>query len=153
MKKIERFTLDQDFMCQVKLLTDEEAGKLIKYILEYANGSIPQIDDRVIYICFITAKIQIDNQQRPYGENHWNWKNGASTENHKIRNGSGIKNWRKEVFKRDKYTCQHCNQKGGKLNAHHIKPFALYPDLRTVLRNGLTLCRVCHIEVHKKKSI
>lgn len=52
--------------------------------------------------------------------------------------------WRKSVFERDGYTCQMCGVKGGYLEADHIKPFAYFPELRTELTNGRTLCRPCH---------
>jgi 5-methylcytosine-specific restriction endonuclease McrA len=52
--------------------------------------------------------------------------------------------WRKAVFERDNYTCVFCNIKGGKLQADHIKPYCLYPDLRWELDNGRTLCFECH---------
>ncbi len=54
--------------------------------------------------------------------------------------------WRQKVFERDNFTCQECNQRGGKLQAHHIKPYAKYPEFRRVLSNGLTLCVDCHKE-------
>jgi hypothetical protein len=66
------------------------------------------------------------------------------------RNTGDYKHWIKSVFKRDKYTCQHCGRIGGKLNAHHIKPFAKYPELRLDVNNGITYCRQCHIDWHKK---
>jgi hypothetical protein len=62
------------------------------------------------------------------------------------------KTWRTSVFKRDLYTCQACNQVGGRLEAHHIKPFNKYKKLRFVVENGLTLCRPCHLNVHRKGS-
>lgn len=68
-----------------------------------------------------------------------------------IRNSKQYADWRRNVFERDDYTCQHCGQVGGELNAHHIKPFAKYKDLRFVLSNGLTLCVECHREVHRKR--
>lgn len=52
--------------------------------------------------------------------------------------------WRKQIFKRDNYTCQMCNKRGTTLNAHHIYPKALYPKLRFKLSNGITLCKECH---------
>lgn len=60
--------------------------------------------------------------------------------------------WRTKVFERDKYTCAICGQVGGELNAHHIRPFAEYPDLRLDLDNGVTLCKACHKRVHKEKD-
>ena len=60
--------------------------------------------------------------------------------------------WRSAVFERDGYRCAICGEVGGRLNAHHIKPFAKYPDLRLDIDNGITLCEECHKEVHRKKG-
>ena len=67
-----------------------------------------------------------------------------TTENSRIRNSSKYFDWRDDVFKRDNYTCQCCGQVGGKLNAHHKKNFAEYPELRFDVENGITLCFKCH---------
>lgn len=80
---------------------------------------------------------------------HWNWKGGITSENKKIRNSPKMKAWIKKVYSRDNYTCQKCNKKSGKLNAHHINPFSTYPSLRFEISNGITLCKSCHIELHK----
>ena len=41
-------------------------------------------------------------------------------------------------------------KKGYKLNAHHIKSWAFFPELRFEISNGITLCVICHREEHKK---
>lgn len=69
------------------------------------------------------------------------------------RKSKGYIEWRKAVFERDNYTCQLCGQVGGKLNAHHIKPFAGSPEGRLDVSNGVTLCKECHKEVHRNGGI
>lgn len=64
--------------------------------------------------------------------------------NRRIRYSKRMDDWRKAVFERDKYTCQGCGQKGGYLQADHIKPFAFFPESRFDIANGRTLCRPCH---------
>ncbi len=78
------------------------------------------------------------------GEKHYNWKGGITPTNAKIRNSVEYRNWRESVFARDNWTCQKCGKRGGELNADHIKPFCLYPELRLDITNGCTLCRECH---------
>ena len=78
------------------------------------------------------------------GEKSYYWKGGVTPIRKKLYFSQEYKNWRKAVFERDNYTCVFCNQKGGILNADHIKPFALFPKLRFDLNNGRTLCLECH---------
>lgn len=73
-----------------------------------------------------------------------NWKGGITPINLLIRGSVEMKLWRLDVFNRDKYTCVLCGQKGGDLQADHIKPFAYYPELRFDRQNGRTLCKSCH---------
>ena len=85
------------------------------------------------------------------GRNHHNWKGGITNENEKIRKSTEYKYWRSAVFERDNYTCQICKARSGSgktviLNADHIKPFALYPELRLDTKNGRTLCKQCHLK-------
>ena len=63
----------------------------------------------------------------------------------KIRNSTEMKKWKLAVFTRDNFSCVWCgDDKGHNLNADHIKPFSLYPELRLDVNNGRTLCKDCH---------
>jgi 5-methylcytosine-specific restriction endonuclease McrA len=76
------------------------------------------------------------------GANHWNWKGGKSKDPWKTPEYQA---WRKEVFRRDKFTCVMCgDSRGGNLEADHIKPRHLFPELALELSNGRTLCIPCH---------
>ena len=73
------------------------------------------------------------------------WKGGITPVNLLLRNGSQYKDWRIFVFKRDNFTCKKCGDNQGRnLNAHHIKSFSKYPELRFDVNNGCTLCIPCH---------
>lgn len=76
-----------------------------------------------------------------------NWQGGKVAKNRLIRGRIEYKDWRKSVFERDDYTCQQCNKRGVYLNAHHVKPFSKFPELRFDVSNGQTLCRDCHYSV------
>lgn len=82
--------------------------------------------------------------QKLSGKNGNNWQGGVTPENERQRKTRDYALWRTSVFMRDNYTCQNCNQQGGKLHADHIKPFALFPELRLAIDNGRTLCEECH---------
>ena len=75
---------------------------------------------------------------------HHSWKGGITPINKKIRSSREYKLWRRAVFERDNFMCIWCGEIGGKLNADHIKPFALFPELRFAIDNGRTLCEDCH---------
>lgn len=72
------------------------------------------------------------------------WKGGVTPLHIAIRHSKEYSLWRNSVLEKDNYTCQMCFKRGGKLQADHIKPFALYPELRFAIDNGRTLCVECH---------
>lgn len=77
--------------------------------------------------------------------NRKRWE-GTEREPQREKHGADwrYKAWRTKVFKRDDYTCQRCLVRGGELEAHHIKQWALYPSLRFITKNGITYCKACH---------
>lgn len=76
---------------------------------------------------------------------NWNWRGGdCRTQDKKIRQSIEYKLWREAVFQRDDWTCQICKNRGGELNADHIKSFSTHFELRFNIDNGRTLCIDCH---------
>lgn len=55
--------------------------------------------------------------------------------------------WAQKVKQRDNYTCVLCGAPGE--HAHHIKPVSYFYDHRYNVENGITLCKSCHIAVHR----
>ena len=84
---------------------------------------------------------------------------GATKLKELIRQTTQYKQWRESVYRRDNFTCQNCKVTGGKLNADHIKTFALIlfeNNVKTLddaircaplwdIENGRTLCVGCHL--------
>jgi hypothetical protein len=71
------------------------------------------------------------------------WKGGVSVIQEGIRKSKEYKLWRKAVIERDSYRCIWCGSIEN-LQVDHIKPFALFPELRFAIDNGRTLCANCH---------
>lgn len=107
-------------------------------------------------------------ENEPKGKDAYNYKHGKTKIYNKIRNSEPYTLWRNSVYQRDKYTCQKCKKKCEKSNiiAHHKKDFAIIfqennitsfkkalqcPELWNI-SNGITLCRSCHLKIHKKFS-
>lgn len=93
------------------------------------------------------------------GKNHPRWKGGIM-KGRKDRNLFVYKQWRINVFSKDKFTCQKCglkNHKGlGKslcLEAHHLKSWTKFPHLRYNIQNGITLCKDCHTDTRRKSYL
>lgn len=91
----------------------------------------------------------------------WNKGKGFKTKlTERIRGCFLYRQWRSDVFTRDGFTCIECGQRGGYLEADHIKQLALIVKenkLETLgqaencaelwnINNGRTMCRECHME-------
>lgn len=84
------------------------------------------------------------------GELANNWRGGINQIHRGIRETVEYEEWRKQILERGNYTCRGCGKVGGWLEVDHIKPFALYPELRLELDNGQIFCKKCH---SKKTSL
>lgn len=73
-------------------------------------------------------------------------------ESRRNRSSKDYQEWRKAVFERDDYKCRLCGRRGCELNAHHIKYWSKSPEYRFDVNNGITLCKSCHIDYHKKNG-
>lgn len=96
------------------------------------------------------------------GAKHPNWKGGSSLSD-RLRASYKNREWIRQVFKRDNYTCQMCLVRGVVLEADHIVPFSYYLNLIRKefpeknwysvalkykplwdISNGRALCTSCH---------
>jgi hypothetical protein len=111
------------------------------------------------------------------GSNSVAWKGGHTSFRKFLYGTTEYRRWRRQIFQRDNYICQMCCQRGGKLEAHHIKrmiviirevipnpselPGCKVRDLLMDYKplwdtsNGITLCKPCHRKEsrHDKKII
>ena len=51
--------------------------------------------------------------------------------------------WSYMIRQRDGFACVYCGS-NKRLNAHHIAPKAIYPELKYDIDNGVTVCEGCH---------
>jgi hypothetical protein len=94
-----------------------------------------------------SAKIKLSKYMSTLrGKTSRNWKGGKTPFRQRIRGHKRYKEWRKSIFVRDNYTCQECGSRGVRVNAHHIKKLADYPECAFDLLNGVTLCEPCHLK-------
>lgn len=130
----------------VDMMTEEQDSEVENVVNKFVFSNktreqmLGNIDDPVVKIVFNVVAIDLERQVR----DHYPAR---------IRNSREYQEWRACVFERDHYTCQNCGQVGGTINAHHIKSFKDYPDLRLEVNNGITLCLKCHKLAHGKKAI
>jgi predicted restriction endonuclease len=87
-------------------------------------------------------------------DNPW-WRGGKRRLQDRTANATRdeINAWRLAVYRNGQYKCKHCGKLGKNtrgcegigLDTAHIKPWLLFPKLRLDIKNGIVLCRKCHI--------
>lgn len=89
-----------------------------------------------------------DKPNKVSGKNNFQYIDGRTKNYSKAFYYSGEwRNLRKEIYKRDKWTCNDCGKKGGELHAHHIISIGKCKD-GLDKSNIITLCRKCHTKRH-----
>ena len=135
--KIKNFEKETHIYCSVKCFHEGSKGKRRSIGTEFKKGLIPEGG-------FATRFKK--------GIEHPKWKGGISGAESSERRTKQYKEWARSVYKKDSWKCQECGThcEEGNIIAHHIKAFSDYPELRFELENGTTLCRPCHLALHKQ---
>ena len=142
------------------------SGGIKDYICQYCGKTFKgrKHGDRLPKYCSIECAAK-DRGVKNRGINHWNYKgcNGRTTL--PIRRMGRYEKWRQQILIRDNYKCTECGTTKD-LEVHHIKELYLiiqeYKDKHTKLnvdddifyniKNGVTLCRKCHKQLHKQQK-
>lgn len=113
-----------------------------------------------------------ESRKGKFGTNSTAWKGGKQSLIKRLKQYNYM--WFLSVKERDLYTCQKCKCSESTMDAHHIKPLSIIvkelkevhlnktddelflilkdnPEIKDVeLKNGITLCRSCHKDLHDK---
>jgi len=152
----------------MKSILRDNKGRFIKgshVKTEFKKDMIPW-NKGIPYSEEVKLKISKKNKGRicPRGVNSHTWRGGISPLYERIRKHPLYKEWRLMIFGRDNFTCQYCGKRGTYLHCHHKKSFSSilqYYEIITLeevleceelwnINNGVTLCKKCHKELHKK---
>ena len=99
------------------------------------------------------ATLRKSKKSARYGPEASNWQGGITEINYseraRFQASRACQDWRHACMERDNDTCQECGYRKGeepkrKLHVDHIKTYRDYPELRTEVSNGRTLCEDCH---------
>lgn len=110
---------------------------------------------------FVRDKISLSRKESGVaaGELNPNWKGGITKVKASIRTCEKYRKWCLSIFRRDNFSCVDCgDNRGGNLNAHHIKSVSLILKENNIItldsallceelwdiNNGKTLCIDCH---------
>lgn len=144
------------YFCSMKCAADYKRGKPLSKEHRDALSAV-KIGKPIMHLHTpeIIAKISASLTGKPQpwmrGALHPNYKNGGVDYYERIQAMGRVeyKDWRRSVFARDNYTCQKCKTPSKRIQAHHIKIWANYPELRYDVENGITLCLKCHRDIHR----
>jgi hypothetical protein len=86
-------------------------------------------------------------------EKNPNWKGGVDKDKRKMKTAE-YRKWRHDVFCRDWFVCHMplCDEPGNRIEAHHIKTYKEFPELKLDVNNGITLCKECHKHIKGREK-
>lgn len=151
----------------------------VKYILTFYNVNLHSISEIIKKVECVRFKLPKGtpppNKGKRYhlkhikkypslcGSNNHFWRGGTNTFKHKLMHIAEYELWKRSIYERDNYTCQHCNRSKKqyddiKLHTHHIISLksiindyqlqdiegALSCNILWDISNGITLCIECH---------
>ena len=96
----------------------------------------------------VSKRMRESNPMRgKFGPAHHNWVSDRAALAPRTRDRTTASLvWARAVKKRDGNRCAFCTigECAGRLEAHHIRSFRLYPELRYDVANGISLCQAHH---------
>lgn len=132
-----QFTFYRSYRDALRELPPKEFKAAVMAICDYAlDGKEPNTKYKSVILLFNRLRHPLNMEIRQSIEG---------------RRCAEYKAWRRQVFERDDYTCRECGKRSVQLNAHHILPYAYFPDDRFRVDNGITLCVVCHKKKHRRR--
>lgn len=153
-------------------LGKKRSEETIEKISKTKKGTIPWNRGKKLpsLSCEHKRKIGDACKEKNIGKRNGRWKGGIAPLQKRLRHSWKFKQWRDGVYKRDNYMCQGTHSKtNGKLNPHHIVPFAsilneiryAYPGGNLTYKralkyeflwdteNGITFSKEYHFNKHK----
>lgn len=124
---------------RLKKIARERNGKSYKEI--YGERAVEEVKKRF-------------DKRKPFTKRNLKWWNRGRKEKYRdLHGGKEYVEWRTKIFERDSYTCQSCGERGGYLQAHHLKSWKNYPEKRYEVPNGVTLHKECHKKWNRVQRI
>ena len=96
------------------------------------------------------GELLADYTKQHMGELNPNYNPNLTQEDREDRRcQQGYTEWERQVKEQANFTCDCCEQRGGKLCSHHLDGYNWCKERRIDIVNGVCLCESCHKEFHK----
>ena len=128
----DKFLVTRECFQVIEKLPDEEQLEIFDAMYDWMNGYEHPFGSQTLKAIF-------------------DWMLSYQSDRDAERKTPEYKKFRLAVLERDGYMCRRCGCSESVMHVHHIYPFASYPDMRTDVANGITLCPSCHREVHSER--